>query len=178
MSKTVRKRSFEELSQERPDLDQVKALPRPPLTIVLDNIRSLHNVGAIFRTADAVRAEKCYLCGITGCPPRSEIRKSSLGAEEAVPWQYAKNPLSVIEMLKLQGYQIVCLEHTTNSVDYRSADYRSPLCLVVGHEFNGVSDEIVRAADMSVEIPMHGVKLSLNVAVAFGIAAFEIINRF
>jgi len=149
-----------------------------PVVAVLDDIRSLHNVGAIFRTADGVHLEKLYLCGITGCPPRSEIRKTSLGAEESVPWEYVKDPLHVIRELRVQGYQIVALEHTTSSSDYREASYRFPLCLIIGHEFHGIRDELVAAADLAVEIPMRGIKQSLNVAVAFGIAAYRILSQW
>ncbi len=171
-----RKLTYEEIQSRRPQQEQVLKTPPQPIAVVLDNIRSLYNVGAIFRTADGVHLEKLYLCGITGTPSRNEIRKTSLGAEEVVPWVYKKDTMQAIEELREKGYQIVVLEHTDASVDYRRAAYRFPLCLVVGHEFHGIQDKVVEAADLAIEIPMHGVKQSLNVSVAFGIAIYQIMS--
>lgn len=171
-----KKLTYEEIQSRRPQQEEILKTPTQPITVVLDNIRSLYNVGALFRTADGIHLEKLYLCGITGTPPRNEIRKTSLGAEEAVPWVYRKNTLQAIEELRAKGYQIVVLEHTDASVDYRRATYRFPLCLVVGHEFHGIQDEVVEAADLAIEIPMRGVKQSLNVSVAFGIAIYQILS--
>jgi len=173
-----RKLSYEEIQARRPDTERILESPRRPISVILDNIRSLHNVGAIFRTADGVHLEKLYLCGITGTPPRNEIRKTSLGAEESIPWVYEKDAMKVVRELKARGYQIVVLEHTNGSVDYRSADYRFPLCLIIGHEYHGISDELVQAADLAIEIPMHGIKQSLNVSVAFGIAVYELMSHW
>jgi tRNA G18 (ribose-2'-O)-methylase SpoU len=176
MSK-IRKLSYEEIQASRPGLEDISQKPRHPVVVLCDDIRSLHNIGAIFRTADGAFVEKIYLCGISGKPPRNEIRKTSLGAEESVPWEYAKDAENVVSDLKLKGYQIVALEHTDSSIDYRKADYKFPLCLIVGHEFHGVSDNIVEKADMAIDLPMRGIKQSLNVSVAFGIAVYEIINK-
>ena len=174
----LRKLSYEEIQKSRPGLD-VLAKTRPcPVSVILDNVRSLHNVGAIFRTADAVHLEKIYLCGITGVPPRNEIRKTSLGAEESVPWIYKKDPMEAIKELSRQNYQIVALEHTNKSIDYRKAEYHFPLCLIVGHEFHGINNNLVEASDMAVEIPMNGIKQSLNVSVAFGVAIYEIFTQW
>ena len=148
-----------------------------PFVAVLDNIRSLHNVGAIFRTADAAGVGKLYLCGMTGAPPRHEIRKAALGAEETVPWEYFKQTHEALDKLKREGYFIIALESTPASVDYRCAAYRFPLALVVGHEYNGIAPEILAQCDATISLPMRGVKVSLNVAVAFGVAAYEIANR-
>jgi len=150
---------------------------RPPFVAVLDNIRSLHNVGAIFRTADAAGAGKLYLCGMTGSPPRHEIRKAALGAEETVAWEYFKQTGDALEKLKHEGYSLVALENTYKSIDYRRAAYNFPLALVVGHEYNGIAPEILSLCDAAISLPMRGLKDSLNVAVAFGIAAYEIANR-
>jgi tRNA G18 (ribose-2'-O)-methylase SpoU len=144
---------------------------------VLDNIRSLHNVGSIFRTADAAGVGKLYLCGMTGTPPRHEIRKAALGAEETVGWEYFQQTQEALEKLKREGYFILALESTPASVDYRRATYRFPLALVVGHEYNGIAPEIVARCDAAISLPMRGMKISLNVAVAFGIAAYEIVHR-
>jgi tRNA G18 (ribose-2'-O)-methylase SpoU len=144
---------------------------------VLDNVRSLHNVGAIFRTADAAGVGKLYLCGMTGTPPRNEIRKAGLGAEEHVAWEYFQKTNEAIDKLKKEGYFILALENTATSVDYRHATYQFPLALVVGHEYHGIAAEILARCDAAISLPMRGVKSSLNVAVAFGIAAYEIASR-
>ncbi len=173
----TRKRSFAELEAMRQQRAAQGVRTRPPVVAVLDDIRSLHNVGAIFRTADGAFLDHLYLCGITGTPPRSEIRKTSLGAEESVPWSYHADALALVQKLKADGYQIVVLEQTDASMDYQDAAYRFPLCLIVGHEYTGVRDELVEAAGLAIEIPMHGSKHSLNVSVAFGIAVYEICRR-
>ena len=174
----LKKLTFEEIQASRPGPDLVLKTKRSPIVAIADNIRSLHNVGALFRTADGAFIEHLYLCGITGSPPRGEIRKTSLGAEESVPWSYEKNAAVVINRLKKQGYQIVALEHTSNSSHYCEADYRYPLCLIVGNEYHGMQDHLVEMADIAIEIPMLGVKQSLNVSVAFGIALYEILQKF
>lgn len=144
---------------------------------VLDNIRSLHNVGAIFRTADAAGVGKLYLCGMSGTPPRPEIRKAALGAEEVVAWEYFKHTREALLQLKSAGYFLLALESAPSSVDYRCAVYQFPLALVVGHEFTGIKPETLALCDATVSLPMRGVKVSLNVAVAFGVAAYAIANR-
>lgn len=146
----------------------------PQFVAVLDNIRSLHNVGSIFRTADGAGVEKLYLCGMTGTPPRPEIRKAALGAEETVAWEYFATTQEALQHLRAEGYQLVALERAESSLDFRAAPYRFPLALIIGHEYEGIPSEILSACDMIVALPMHGHKQSLNVAVAFGIAAYEI----
>jgi tRNA G18 (ribose-2'-O)-methylase SpoU len=165
---------LQRLSEERRRGPGAKA----PVSVLLDDIRSLHNVGAIFRTADAAGLEQLFLCGITGTPPRSEIRKTSLGAEEVVPWSYHPRAIEPLQLLKQQGCQIVALEQTTASVDYRSAPFRFPLCLIIGHEYQGINDQLLSVADLAIELPMRGLKHSLNVSVAFGIAIYEICHRW
>lgn len=144
---------------------------------MLDNIRSLHNVGSIFRTADAAGVGKLYLCGMTGTPPRQEIRKAALGAEETVAWEYFRQTSDAVAKLKSEGYYLIALENAPNSVDYRRAAYQIPLALVIGHEYNGIAPDILARCDAVISLPMRGMKISLNVAVAFGIAAYEIANR-
>jgi len=139
-----------------------------------ENIRSLFNVGTIFRTADGAGVQKLFLTGITGTPPHREIRKVALGAEETIAWQYEKDCLAVARKLKSEGVQLVVLETTEKSVIYDQADIKFPCCLVIGNEFNGVSSEMLEEADLLIEIPMRGKKISLNVGVAFGVAAYEI----
>ena len=172
----IRKLSFEELVETRPTLDEARDLARFPVYGLIDNVRSLHNVGAIFRTADGAGFSGLYLCGITGKPPQNEIHKTALGAEENVPWEYHDDAVSLVWELKSRGIKIVVLEHTTSSINYTEPQFTEPVCLVVGHEHHGVSAEICEMADVAIEIPMHGLKGSLNVSVAFGIAAYQIIS--
>lgn len=149
-----------------------------PIVLVLDNIRSLQNIGAIFRTAEASNIAKIYLTGICGRPPRKEISKAALGAEEFVPWEYFKNIEDLIKKLKNDGYYIVCAELNEKSVNFKKADYKFPLALILGHEREGVSREVLHLADMIVEIPMLGVHAkSLNVATSCGIILYEIVMR-
>jgi len=147
-------------------------MDRLPFCVVLNNIRSLHNVGSIFRTADGVGVGKIWLCGITGYPPNNQISKTALGAEGHVEWEYAKNASEVIDQLKKQHYQIVLLEQTKGSVLYKKFVPRVPVCLVVGNEVEGVAEGILPYCDQAIEIEMAGVKNSLNVSVAFGIIAY------
>lgn len=140
------------------------------ISLLAHNVRSLWNVGSFFRTCDALNVEKIYLTGYTGRPPRKEITKTALGAEETIPWEHASEPLPILEALKTDGYQILSLELTENSKDILEAQLRDKICLVVGHELDGVPESILALSDETVEIPMLGEKESLNVAVAAGIA--------
>ena len=149
-----------------------------PLTVVLDNLRSLQNVGAIFRTAEAIMAEKIYLCGITGKPPRKEITKAALGAVEIVPWQYVASTRETLLKLRENGVKICALELTHRSINYREADYDFPMALILGNEISGISENVMDLVDFAVDIPMLGRANSLNVATAFGIAGYEILSRW
>ncbi|MCD4781524.1 MAG: RNA methyltransferase [Candidatus Omnitrophica bacterium] len=146
--------------------------------VVLNDIRSLHNVGSIFRTCDGVGIRKLWLCGITGYPPQSQISKTAIGAEDRVDWEYARDVLSVVEELKQQNYQIVILEQTDQCYDYYDFIPRKPVCLVVGNEIDGISEELLPFVDDAIDIYMKGIKNSLNVSVAFGIAAYHIRHHF
>lgn len=154
----------------------------PPFGALLEDVRSLWNVGSIFRTADGAGVGALYLCGITGCPPRKEIAKTSLGSEEVVPWEYHAGALDVVPRLKAAGVHIVGLELTESSrpLDARlsQAPLPAPLCLAVGNEVAGLSAELLNVCDEVCHLPMRGVKHSLNVAVAFGIAAYRIAETF
>lgn len=141
---------------------------------LVENVRSLYNVGAIFRTADGAGVARLFLTGITGTPPHREIRKVALGAEERVPWEYHRDSADVVARLKAEKVQIVALETVAEAVVYYDAPYRFPLCLVVGHEFEGVRRKTLAQADLIIKIPMYGSKDSLNVAVAYGIAVYQI----
>jgi tRNA G18 (ribose-2'-O)-methylase SpoU len=148
--------------------------PRLPLCVVLNNIRSLHNVGTIFRTADGAGVEKIWLCGITGYPPQGGIAKTALGAEDHVPWEYREDILGLLKGLKKDGYQIVLLEQMQGSVSHDAFKARSPVCLVVGNEVDGIAESLQSLSDAAIEIEMDGIKNSLNVAVAFGVAVYQL----
>jgi len=156
----------------------MQEINRKKIFLVLDNIRSMENVGSIFRTADAAGVSKIFLCGITPKPPRKEIDKAALGAVDFVEWEYAKNTKLIIERLKTAGTQIIALEQDHRSILY--SKFKLPdsasLALVVGSETEGVNLEILDISDQIMEIPMLGKKNSLNVAVATGIALFKIIE--
>lgn len=174
----IRKLSFEEIHSKRPTIDEIAAHERHPFSALIDNVRSLHNVGSIFRSADAALVEHLYLCGITAKPPRDEIRKTSLGAEETVPWSYSSSAANILVPLKEKGIQIVALEHTDKSIDFRHASYHFPLCVVVGNEYLGIHESLLQFCDLAVEIPMFGIKQSLNVSVAFGVMMYELVRQW
>ena len=140
------------------------------------NVRSLWNVGSFFRTCDAFAIEKMYLTGYTGHPPRKEITKTALSAEETVPWEHARDPLPIIRALKDDGWFIVALEITDTALDLSEFSPSEKICLVVGHELTGIPEDILSAADAVIKIPMLGEKESLNVAVAAGIALHHLRN--
>jgi tRNA G18 (ribose-2'-O)-methylase SpoU len=174
----MRKRTFEELHRAQPSLEELKDLKRTPIIVILDNIRSMHNVGSIFRTADALRLESVYLAGFTPIPPRPEIEKTALGATESVPWlQFSKADKAVSAVKKL-GYTVQLLEQTTESVDIFTYKPEKPVALILGNEVWGVSEELLPLADGALEIPMLGNKQSLNVSVAMGVAVYTIYSNF
>lgn len=147
---------------------------RLPFCVVLNDMRSLHNVGAIFRTADGAGVEKIWLCGATGYPPQGGIAKTALGAEEHVPWEYHADVLTIVRRLKSKGYQIVLLEQMQGSTPHDRFLPKPPVCLVIGNEVTGIADELVALCDAAIEIEMAGIKNSLNAAIAFGVAAYQI----
>ena len=149
-----------------------------PLIVVLNNIRSLYNVGSVFRTADGIGVEKLYICGISPIPPDSQITKTALGAEKTVAWKFFERATDAVKLAKSEGYKIVLLEQTQSSVLYQDFIPDGPTCLVLGNENAGVSDELLSLADTSVEIEMAGLKNSLNVSVAFGIVGYSIRNSY
>jgi 23S rRNA (guanosine2251-2'-O)-methyltransferase len=156
-----------------------KSTPKSPVVLVLDNVRSLHNVGAVFRTADAFALEKIWLCGITGRPPQREITKTALGSEESVSWEYATTTVEAVMALKREGYAVVAVEQTTGStslVQFRPVSGQ-PLALVMGNEVFGVDDEVLALCDAAVEIPQFGTKHSLNVSVAAGVVLWDVLNK-
>ena len=172
MSKRI-KRNNDELKADRPTINEVKFIPRLPVSILVENIRSVHNVGSIFRSADGFGAEKIYLSGYTAHPPREDLHKTALGAEDAVPWEYFKNPLDAATVIKKQGIPLILIEQTKQSKPIYEIDWKFPVCFIVGNEVSGVSEELSAMADIHVELPMRGVKQSLNVSVATGVVGYE-----
>jgi len=174
----IRKLTHEEIGRNRLPAGSTPAPEtRLPVTGMLDNIRSLYNVGSMFRTADAAGLRHLYLCGYTPAPPKKEISKTALGAVDTVPWSHHRDPLEAIRDLKSKGIRLCVLEQTTSALSvYDLTPGHFPLCIVVGNELTGVSPEIIAEADMAVEIPMLGMKHSLNAAVAFGVAMFECVR--
>jgi 23S rRNA (guanosine2251-2'-O)-methyltransferase len=148
-----------------------------PAAILLDNVRSLYNVGAFFRTADAVRAERVYLCGITGRPPKRAISKTALGAEERVEWEHSWEPVLLIEKLRSSGHEVAAIETAVHAVDLFDWAPRFPVCVIFGHEVDGIRPEVSALADTHVRIPMLGIKHSLNVATAGGVVMYELLRK-
>lgn len=160
----------------RISVDEYKSSEKSPLIIIADNVRSMHNVGSIFRTSDAFLVEKIYLCGITPTPPHREIQKTALGATESVDWQYAENTLDVINQLKKEGWTILALEQTTNSVmlDELKLEKGEKIAIVLGNEVEGVNQEVINLCNKAVEIPQFGTKHSFNVSVSCGIMLWQV----
>jgi tRNA G18 (ribose-2'-O)-methylase SpoU len=175
--RAMRKLLHHEIAKQRFTAAQLRSLQRFPIFVLLDNIRSLYNVGSIFRTSDGARIEKLYLTGYTPYPPRREIEKTALGSTSTVPWEYRADPMSVIRQLRENGTLICVVEHTDSCVPYYTLTRdRFPLCLVIGNEISGIRSEIIEEADLSIEVPMFGLKQSLNVAVAYGIVVFDLVR--
>ena len=171
----MKKLTHDQISKNRSTLDNIHKVKRLPVYIILNSIRSNYNVGSIFRTSDGAMIEKLYLCGYTPHPPKKEILKTALGATESVKWEYVKDPKEVIHKLKAEGIKIGALELTDSSLPYyQLKEDIFPLALVIGNEITGVSQELLNICDFSIEIPQYGIKQSLNVAVAYGVALYEL----
>ena len=171
----MRKLRHEEI--DRPSADQVRLLPRHPVTVILDNIRSVHNVGSIFRSSDGALIERIFLTGITATPENPQMHKTALGAQDTVPWSYKPSAAAAIAHLRSLNYTIAVLELTDASIPVSALPREHfPLCLVIGNELSGVDQHLINQADYALEIPQYGAKQSLNVAVACGIAIFDLIK--
>lgn len=172
-----RKLSLSELN--RLSVDDFKDAPKFPYCLILDNIRSLNNVGSVFRTADAFRAQKLYLCGITGQPPHRDITKTALGATESVDWEYAADVVILVEQLKAEGWVVAAIEQaegSTSLTDFIPEPNKS-YAFVLGNEVTGVRDEVVQIANVVLEIPQFGTKHSLNIAVTAGIVCWDFLQK-
>jgi len=173
----MRKLSNEELN--RKSVGEFRASPKSPFIVVLDNVRSLNNVGSVFRTADAFIIEALWLCGITATPPHREIQKTALGATESVAWRYFNNAYDAVCELRKMGYVIVSVEQTVGAVslDLFTPEEGRKYALFFGHEIRGVSENVVDASDFCIEIPQYGTKHSFNVAVSAGIVLWELTTK-
>ncbi len=163
---------------ERDTVEQYKEKEKLNLVVILDNVRSLNNVGSVFRTGDAFLVEKILLCGITATPPSPEIHKTALGAEDSVDWQYFEHTQDAVNMLKNQGYTICCLEQVKDSIELQNfnVDKTGKYAVILGNEVNGVEQSVVDMSDYCIEIPQCGTKHSLNVSVSGGIAIWHFFN--
>lgn len=173
----MKKLSMDDL--QRKDIDSFKNADKTPLIIILDDIRSLHNIGSVFRTSDAFLIEKIYLCGFTATPPNKEIHKTALGATETVTWEYYKNILELITKLKENNIKILAIEQTENSVflnDFQPIANQK-YALILGNEVYGVNQEAIYQCENIIEIPQWGSKHSLNVSVACGIVVWDLVNK-
>lgn len=173
----MKKLKLEELG--RISVDEFRQADKLSVCIVLDNVRSLHNVGSAFRTSDAFKLEKIYLSGITGTPPHREIEKTALGATASVAWEYAENTDQILHSLKAKQYIIIAIEQTSESQALHefAPEPGKKYCLVFGNEVHGVSEEAIALADKALEIPQHGTKHSLNISVCLGIVAWEFFRK-
>ena len=169
----IRKLSTDELN--RKSIDEFKTSHKTPIVVVLDNVRSLNNIGSIFRTADAFLIEAIYLCGICATPPHKEIHKTALGAEESVHWEYFPDTLNAIKLLKEKGFSLIAVEQTANSISLESFPIKPSerYALIFGNEVKGIQQEVVNCCNKSVEIPQFGTKHSFNVSVSAGIVLWE-----
>jgi tRNA G18 (ribose-2'-O)-methylase SpoU len=173
----MRKLKNEELG--RLSVVEFKNSEKTSITVVLDNIRSLNNIGSVFRTGDGFCIEQVYLCGITATPPNKDIHKTALGATESVEWTYEKETLTAIEKLKAEGYIIVSVEQAEGSIMLHNfkVDTTQKYALVFGHEVKGVSQKVIDASNYCIEIPQYGTKHSFNISVSAGIVLWELFKQ-
>lgn len=172
-----RKLKIEELNRISPE--EFRKADKIPLVVVLDNVRSRHNIGSVFRTGDAFRLEEILLCGISATPPDVEIHKSALGAEDAVKWRYFGETLAAVEALKREGYILFSIEQVENSISLRDIKLKKggKYGVIFGHEVHGVAQEVINASDGCIEIPQYGTKHSLNVSVTAGIVIWDFFQQ-
>lgn len=164
----------------RLNVEDYKVTPKIPLIVILDNIRSLNNIGSVFRTSDAFLIEKIYLCGITATPPHKDIHKTALGATDAVAWEYVEDTLALIQKLKDSNIEILAIEQAENSIMLQDFNIEptKKYAVVFGNEVKGVQQKVVSACDYCVEIPQYGTKHSLNIAVSVGVVLWDLFKKF
>jgi len=173
----LRKLKLDELN--RASVEEFKTQQKLPIAVVLDNVRSMHNVGSIFRTCDGFAVEQVCLCGITGQPPHREIEKTALGATQAISWTYYAEALQAVEQLRKDGYKIIAIEQAENSImlNQFKASENEKYALIFGNEVNGVSDEVMKVIDACIEIPQFGTKHSFNIVVSAGIVLWDFFTK-
>lgn len=163
----------------RISVDEFKSTPKTPIIVVLDNIRSLNNIGSVFRTSDAFLIEKIYLCGICATPPNKDIHKTALGATESVAWEYAENIMDLVQKLKAENVKVLAIEQAENSTKLDSfyPEKNEKYAVVMGNEVKGVQQEVVNASDFCIEIPQVGTKHSLNISVTTGVVLWDLFTK-
>lgn len=172
-------RKLENSELERLSVEAFKAAPKTPIIIILDNIRSLNNIGSVFRTADAFRVKKIYLCGISATPPHKDIQKTALGSTNSVEWTYEKNTIDIVQRLQQKQIQVLAVEQAENATNLHSfiPKKNTTYALVFGNEVKGVDQEVVSASNGVLEIPQIGTKHSLNIAVSCGIVTWDVFSK-
>lgn len=171
------KHGSKHLRHNPPREEELQQIKRNPIYLVLDNVLDTYNIGSLFRLADAIAAEKVYICGDSEYPPSSRIHKSAVGTEEWVPWEKADSPQEVVKKLKSKGIKIISVEQDKNSISYKDLVVPSACAIVVGHETRGVSKEVLRQSDIIVELPMYGVNRSFNVWGSAAVVAYKILEN-
>ena len=173
------KRKLKNEELDRLEVSEFKKAEKTPIIIILDNIRSLNNIGSVFRTSDAFLIEKIYLCGITAQPPHNEIRKTALGSTETVDWEYAKNTIEIVEKLKIEGVKVCSIEQAENATmlnDFIPLP-NTKYAFVFGNEVKGVTQDVVNTSDVVIEIPQYGTKHSLNISVSCGVVVWDVYSK-
>ena len=173
-------RKLQNIELNRLSIEAFKEVDKLPVIIVLDNIRSQHNIGSVFRTSDAFKMHSIHLCGITAIPPNREIHKTALGATDTVIWKYFETTLQSIDFLKSDGYLVFAIEQAEHSISLETFDLKTNqnIALIFGNEVDGVSDEVMQRVDGCIEIPQFGTKHSLNISVSAGIVIWEIAKKY
>lgn len=164
---------------DRLSVEDFKEVKKTPIIIILDNIRSLNNIGSVFRTSDAFLIEKIYLCGITATPPHKDIHKTALGSTDTVAWEYVEDTLSLVEKLKVEGVKVISVEQAENAtmLNTFSPKQHTTYALVFGNEVKGVAQKVVSASDIVIEIPQYGTKHSLNISVSCGVVVWDLFSK-
>ena len=172
-------RKLENSELDRLSVDGFKAVTKTPLIVILDNIRSLNNIGSVFRTSDAFRIEKIYLCGITATPPHKDIQKTALGSTESVDWDYTESTLELVKKLQSKDIQVLSIEQAENATMLNDFTPKpnTTYALVFGNEVKGVSQEVVSLSDEVIEIPQYGTKHSLNISVSCGVVLWDVFSK-